>query len=154
MNAAMNVVERPELSIDNFEAGDIDPERFDHRSHIYVAWLYIQQFELADAIGRFDAALRRLVTKLGAQSKYHATLTWFFLLLIAQRSDAGETWADFCAKNSDLTTNSKDVLSLYYSEELLFSDSARKRFMLPNKLLHSRFDSGCSDVTARRQFDG
>lgn len=132
MNKPMKAT--PELSIENFEAGHIDAERFDHRSHVYVAWLYVQRFDLAVAIKRFDAALRRLVIILGAESKYHATLTWFFLILVAQRSVAGETWADFCSNNSDLTANSKDILAQYYSEEMLFSDAARERFMLPNNL--------------------
>lgn len=130
----MNAAAPTELSIENFEAGNVDAEKFDHRSHVYVAWLYVREFELADAISRFDRALKRLVTQLGAQGKYHATLTWFFMLLIAQRSADGETWVEFCSNNPDLTVNSKDILSRYYSEELLLSDGARKRFILPNKL--------------------
>lgn len=138
MNRSMNAATNPgtELSIENFEAGHINAERFDHRSHVFVAWLYVQRFDLAIAIKRFDAALRRLVISLGADSKYHATLTWFFLLLIAQRSAAGETWAEFCTNNADLTANSKDILSHYYSKEMLFSDRARERFMLPDNLAH------------------
>ena len=128
----MNAAARPEYSIAKFEAGDIDGERFDHEAHVYVAWLYVQQFELAEAIGRFDAAIRRLVVKLGAAGKYHATLTWFFILLIAERSESDEPWHVFCSKNSDLMLSRKKLLACYYSDDRLFSVRARERFVLPD----------------------
>ena len=130
----MNAVPTPEFTIESFEASDIDPDRFDHEAHVYVAWLYVSEYPLADAIARFDAGLRRLVTALGAEGKYHATLTWFFLLLIAERIAPDEPWQVFKHRNADLVNDSKQLLSRYYSEEYLFSDRARERFMLPNNL--------------------
>ena len=130
----MNAVTKPELTIENFEASDIDPERFDHEAHVYVAWLYLRKYTLTDAIAKFDAGLRRLVIKFGAEGKYHATLTWFFLLLVAERFESDEPWQVFKHRNTDLINDSKQILSRYYSEEYLFSDRARERFMLPNNL--------------------
>ena len=130
----MSAVPTPEFTIESFEASDIDPDRFDHEAHVYVAWLYVSEYSLADAIARFDAGLRRLVTALGAEGKYHATLTWFFLLLIAERIELDEPWQVFKHRNADLVNDSKQVLSRYYSEEHLFSDRARERFMLPDNL--------------------
>ena len=89
---------------------------------------------MPEAITRFDAALKRLVTKVGAESKYHATLTWFFLLLIAERFLPGEPWDAFKQRNDDLLGGSKALLSRYYSEEYLFSNRAREHFVLPNQL--------------------
>ena len=54
----MNAVMQPDLTIANFEAGDIDAEHFGHQGHVYVAWLYIRQYGTVDAITRFDAASR------------------------------------------------------------------------------------------------
>jgi hypothetical protein len=76
----MSITGHPDLTIEQFESGNIDAEMFDHEAHVYVGWLYVQQYELADAIARFDDALRRLTRKLGAPGKYHATITWIFLL--------------------------------------------------------------------------
>ena len=90
------------LTVDNFEAGTIDPDLFDHEAHIYVAWLYLKTFEGDEAIRRFDAALQRLTQKIGAASKYNAMVTWLFLKLIAERALADESWLDFRARNSDL----------------------------------------------------
>ena len=50
-----------DLSIDGFERGEIDLESFDHEAHLHLAWLYLEQFPLPEALERFDAALRRLI---------------------------------------------------------------------------------------------
>ena len=124
----------PALTIVDFEAGNIDAERFDHEAHVYMAWLYLEEFELADAISRFDAALKRLTRQLGVPQKYHATITWLFLLLINERRQSGEDWPAFRKRNADLVENSRSTLQRYYSESLLFSDNARQHFMLPDRL--------------------
>jgi hypothetical protein len=124
----------PEFTIERFEAADIDPDRFDHEAHVYVAWLYVREYELTDAIAKFNSGLKRLVTKLGADGKYHATLTWFFLLLIADRAQEREPWRAFRHRNADLITGSKEILSRYYSDDCLLSERARERFVLPDKL--------------------
>lgn len=124
----------PPITIVDFEAGSIDAESFDHEAHVYVAWLYLEEFDLADAITRFDAALRRLTARLGVPQKYHATITWLFLLLINERRRDGEDWSAFRARNGDLVENSRSTLQRYYSESLLFSDDARQHFVLPDRL--------------------
>jgi len=130
----MNAAAHTAVTIENFEAGRIDPEQFDHEAHVYVGWLYVQQYELPEAIRRFDTAIKRLANKLGAEGKYHATLTWFYLLLIAERSNDGESWPTFRNNNSDITKNSQATVRRYYSEEFLFSDRARQAFVLPDNL--------------------
>ena len=98
----MDTAVADQLTIERFEAGDIDPATFDHEAHIYVAWQYIGTYARDDAIARFDGALRRLTEKIGATEKYNATITWLFLLLIAERARAGEDWFAFRTRNSDL----------------------------------------------------
>ena len=91
-----------ELSITRFEEGDVDPARFDHAAHIYVAWLYVHEFPGKESVVRFDAALRRFTQKIGASAKYNAMVTWLFMLLIIERSRPGETWGEFRDRNADL----------------------------------------------------
>jgi hypothetical protein len=130
----MSAVARPDLTIANFEAGNIDADQFDHLGHVYIGWLYVRQYGTVDALTRFDAGLRRLTLKLGIPGKYHATMTWFFLLLIGERFDERDGWHTFCNKNADLIADSKATLGRYYSENLLFSKNARERFVLPDNL--------------------
>jgi hypothetical protein len=90
------------LTIERFESGNIDPARFDHEAHIYVAWLYLANMPKEQAVEQFDSALRRFTRKIGAEQKYNAMITWLFLLLIAERRRDGEDWVAFRARNDDL----------------------------------------------------
>ncbi len=54
------------VDIPALEAGRIDPAEFDHVAHVYIAWKYLQQTGLAEAIARFTAALRQLTARAGA----------------------------------------------------------------------------------------
>ena len=130
----MNAIANADLTIANFEACEIEPDRFDHEAHVYIGWLYVREYELPEALAKFDAGLKRLVIKLGAEGKYHATVTWFFLFLISERCDADEPWHDFKRRNADIVEGSREVLSRYYSDAYLFSDRARERFLLPDRI--------------------
>ena len=131
----MTAAVKPELTVDAFESGTVDPDAFDHEAHVYVAWLYLERYPLLEAVDRFDAALRRLTIKLGIPGKYHATITWFFMLLIAERRDAdpGSDWTRFRRNNDDLVRDGK-ILRRYYDSQTLASERARQSFVLPDKL--------------------
>ena len=122
------------LTIEGFESGEIDADLFDHEAHVFVAWLFVTRFELAEAVSRFEGSLRRLTQKLGVPNKYHATITWFFMLLIAERSRDNEGWPAFRARNPDLILDSKNTLDRYYSQARLNSDTARNQFVLPDRV--------------------
>ena len=89
----------------------------------------------SEAISRFTGALRRLTAKLGVPDKYHDTISWFYLLLIAERRAATteDSWFTFRRDNDDLFSRDNNVLEHYYSKELLWSDRARQSFVLPDQ---------------------
>ena len=124
---------RPPFTIEAFESGSIDAEAFDHEAHIYMAWLYLGRFGLAEAIARITAALKRLTAALGATDKYHETISWFFMIVVAERRDApgGDEWETFRANNPDLLVNSKTLLKRYYGDTDLATEKARRIFLLP-----------------------
>ena len=132
----MNTVTTPAVSIETFEAGTIDAAAFDHESHVYVAWLYLESWPLKDAIAKYCDALRRLTAQLDIPGKYHETITWFFMILINQRrTTAGQaSWFLFRRDNADLIGGAGETLDRYYSKDLLNSDRARQQFLLPDKL--------------------
>jgi len=131
----MNAAAKLAITVDAFENGAVDPDTFDHEAHVYVAWLYLERFPLLEAIANFDAALRRLTASLGIPGKYHATITWFFMLLIAERRDAtpDSDWHRFRRDNDDLVSDGK-ILQRFYDSGTLASDRARQSFVLPDKL--------------------
>ena len=117
-----------------FEAGDVSPEHFDHEAHVRVAWLMLGEADLDDCLRRYPRALRRITERLGVPEKFHATMTGFLLLLIAERRaklpDAD--WLAFRSANPDLLTASGDLLRRHYSPGRLGSDLARRQFLPPD----------------------
>ena len=128
---------RPALGIDDLEQSRIDGGSFDHEAHVYLAWLYLDRYPVTEAIERYTAALKRLTAKLGVPGKYHDTITWFFMLIIAQRriACADVDWTVFKEKNADLLSRENNVLNRYYSKETLATDAARQSFVLPDRLV-------------------
>ena len=133
----MSAAPIPQFTVELFEAGTIDVDAFDHEAHVYVAWLYLEELPLLDAIARFCAALKNLTTKLGVPGKYHETVSWFFMMLIAERRRrAGSSdWFSFRRANSDLFDRNDKIINRYYSKNLLGGDQARESFVLPDKLV-------------------
>jgi len=132
----MNVALLPAVSIETFENATLDHEAFDHEAHVYTAWLYLQKWPLNEATQRFCGAIRRLTIKLGAEMKYHETITCFFMQLINERRMASleSPWLEFREGNADLIGGAGGTLGRYYSKELLASELARQHYLLPDKL--------------------
>ena len=124
--------ERHELTIEAIERGDVDVEAFDHEAHVYAAWRFISAMPLPEAIERFSGALKRLTRHPGVPEKYHGTVTWFYMLLIAERHRPNEDWADFRSANADLFA--RDLLARYYTPEVLGSEEARTGFVMPDRI--------------------
>jgi hypothetical protein len=120
-----------------FEAGQEPPGGFHHREHVRVAWYYLQQHTLPDALVRFSTALRRFADAQGQPGLYHETITTAYLLIINERLDGSERergWEAFADRHSDLLTWRPSVLDRYYHKETLMSDRARRTFILPDRL--------------------
>jgi hypothetical protein len=126
-----------EAQVSAFEAGDIDPDQFDHEAHVRVVWCYLQQFPVAATIAKFTAALRALTVRFGMPQKYHETISWFFIIVIADRvaRSAARNWEDFRTENRDLVENGSALLRQHYSADHLNSTEARQRFVLPDRAL-------------------
>ena len=109
-------------------------DQFHHEQHVQVAWLFVREHGMPAALGEFTAAIKRFAAAKGAHGLYHETITWAFLLLIAERqAKCGvATWDDFAAANPDLLVWKPSILNRYYSKELLGSDLARRTFLMPD----------------------
>jgi hypothetical protein len=136
MNGTNGADARIERLVREFEEATLDPGGFDHEAHILVGWRYLQELSLADAISRFTRAIKRLTHKLGVSSKYHETITWFYLIKIAERcrDDADADWTAFKAANPDLFAWNPSLVDKYYSKALLASDTARRTFLFPDRI--------------------
>jgi hypothetical protein len=121
-------------TLESFEAGDFDAATFSHRAHVYVAWCYLQQHDLPESIRRFTAALRRFTKSVGQSHKYHETISWFFMILVAERrlGAAADDWLLFEKENQDLLQHGGQLVRRYYSQALLDSERAKRQYLLPD----------------------
>ena len=124
----------PGPTIERFEALDIVPTDFDHEAHIYVAWSYLQRFDLLTSIERYRSVLRRLTEKFGVPDKYHETITWFNLIGVAERAmgEAATDWSRFRDQNPELFARNPSIIRRFYSESRLTSEAAKRTFVLPD----------------------
>lgn len=130
----------PEASeLQAFESGTLDPARFDHRLHLSLAWTYLQRDGFPDGALRFRQHLRAYVAKVGAQAKYHETITWAYLVLLNEelslRSPPGEPFEAMIQRRPDLLDHRNGAIARCYSKSQLDSPDARRVFLLPVQAL-------------------
>ena len=132
-----------------FERGTLPAEAFHHEQHVRTAWLFVRRDGMPDALTTFSAALRRFAAANGAPRLYHVTITWAYLLLIAERQRACEAreWASFASANRDLLAWKPSILDVYYTPDTLWSEAARATFVMPDRGL----SSGCGAGDAANQ---
>ncbi len=128
-----------EALIRSFEAGDMPEGGFRHPDHVRVAWWYLLRYPLPQAIAIFSDRLRRFAAALGKPEMYHETITIVFVLLISERLDgAGAAsalpWTAFAERHADLLAWNPSILDRYYTPETLWSERARRTFVMPDRL--------------------
>ena len=121
--------------IDRFERGLSPDDSFHHADHVQLAFAYLSQYPVLQALERFAAALKRFAEARGKSQLYHETITYSFFFLIRERMarGGGAEWEEFARQNPDLLISKDVILSRYYHEATLQSRLARTVFLLPDK---------------------
>ena len=118
-----------------FENCTLPPEGFDHRGHLRIAWIYLKQFPLEQAIEQLCNGISTYATSLGAKDKFHWTITEFTARLMIERLEE-RTAADFeqfIADNNDIAQDLLGLIANYYSEARLNGDKAKTQYVLPDR---------------------
>src|SRR5258708_29115069 len=87
-----------------FEKCAIPNDAFRHADHVRLAWIYLREHRLIEAIARFTTSLQRFAAHHGVPGRYHDTITWAYRLLIHEPTprDAPPTgWESFTAPTRD-----------------------------------------------------
>jgi hypothetical protein len=138
-----------------FEKALLPPEKWNHRAHVRVAFVYARQFGLETAVARMRSGLLALNAAHqvpdAVDRGYHETITVAFLRLIhaacqqprdprlrvglpgeeaAGKGQAFATSAEFCGAHPELMT--KEALLAYYSRDRLKSSTAKAAFVEPD----------------------
>jgi hypothetical protein len=118
-----------------FESDAVPEESFHHADHVHLAFAYLCEYPVLQALEKFASALKRFAAAHGKTQLYNETITCAYFFLIHERMAGfeGEEWEEFARRNPDLLIWKDGVLSNYYREATLKSDLARKVFVLPDK---------------------
>jgi hypothetical protein len=122
--------------IAQFENDSLPPGWFHHADHARMAFTYLRQYPVLEALERFSTALQRFAKAHGKTNLYHVTITWAYMFLIHEQiARAGQTqsWEEFAQANPDLLTSKNGILKRYYAEETLQSDLAKRVFIFPDR---------------------
>ncbi|MDP2053275.1 MAG: hypothetical protein Q8L75_06545 [Acidobacteriota bacterium] len=119
---------------DAFTSAALPADQFHHEQHVRVAWLFVCRHGMPAALGEFTTAIKRFAAAKGAHGLYHETITWAFLLIIAERQarEPQVDWPAFASANQDLLTWKPSILDRYYSKALLASALAKRTYLMPD----------------------
>ena len=115
--------------------GTLPADEFDHEAHIRLAWYYLVTWPYDEARERFNIDFQRLIVRVGAQQKYHKTITDALLQLISshlQDERCREDWLYFKQDAEPLFADAYGLLQRFYSSGVLESEPARKAFKEPD----------------------
>jgi len=123
-----------------FECGDIDAENFHHADHVRLAFAYLCEYPVLQALEKFSTALKQFAAARGKTQLYNETITCAFIFLIRERMarTGCSDWEEFARSNPDLLAWKNGILDRYYREGTLRSDLARAVFILPDRSLRGR----------------
>lgn len=120
-----------------FEALAVAPADLRHREHVRLAYAMLRGADFGDAALRFRSALRRFAAEAGAPGRYHETLTWAYLAVIARRSaeDPGLTTSfGLLDRHPDLLDHRGGAIARHYDvAAITASPLARAVFVLPER---------------------
>ena len=120
-----------------FEAAQIPRERWTHREHIRVAFVYLRLRPFGDALDCIRAGIRKLNRANGVadtdESGYHETITVAWARVVASALDVhGPTSDFFTFEKTHPHLGSKSLLRLYYTVDRVMSLQARASFVEPD----------------------
>jgi hypothetical protein len=118
-----------------FESDAIPGESFHHADHVRLAFAYLREYPVLQALEKFSGALKRFAVARGKTQLYNETITCAYFFLIRERMARcrGATWDDFVQQNPDLLVWKDGILGRYYKEATLKSDLARAVFLFPDR---------------------
>jgi len=124
----------------DFERGVAPPGGFTHQAHLAVALAYLDRYGMESATERLREALlgflrRALGDDTAAAVKYRETITVFWLRLLAAALARTDPELPLHARAAPLLARYRDagIIHAYYSDDRLYSEEARKRFLEPDR---------------------
>jgi hypothetical protein len=121
-----------ETFLAQFEARTLPFDRWTHRMHVRLAWCYLRQGPLQEALARVRSGIQQY-NLANARTGYHETMTVIWVRLVDSAVRNSEPAADsraFCDAHPHLM--SAKVPLLFYRRSLINSPEAKEHFVEPD----------------------
>jgi hypothetical protein len=118
-----------------FSDGSLPPAQLGHREHVRLGWVALATHDdFALAAASFRRTLRGYASAIGADGKYHETITWAWLALIQEAMDgrADQSSTQFLAAKPELL-DQRTLASVYDVSATAGDPIARRIFVLPRR---------------------
>jgi hypothetical protein len=121
--------------IRRFESDSVPEDSFHHADHVRLAFAYLCEYPVLQALEKFAGALKRFAAARGKTQLYNETITCAYFFLIRERMARCEAadWEDFAYRNPDLLIWKGGILGRYYNDATLKSELARAVFLFPDR---------------------
>ncbi len=118
-----------------FESDAVPEDSFHHADHVHLAFAYLCEYPVLQALEKFANALKRFAAARGKTQLYNETITCAYFFLIRERMARceGADWEEFARRNPDLLIWKGGILGRYYKEATLKSELARAVFLFPDR---------------------
>jgi hypothetical protein len=117
-----------------FEDCSLAKAEWTHQAHLTVALWYLRHHPGGEATGRIREGIRRFNRSLGNATGYHETITLAWIAVIVRflgEHDHGQPLSTLFSELLE-KCGDKAYLLRFYSEDVLMSDEARRRWMPPD----------------------
>ncbi len=109
------------------------PNLFSHEAHLRLAYIYLRQGTLEEAIDKTRTAITRFVDHVGAEGKYNETVTVASVKLLHRMIAESSThhFKDFIAEHPELLSDFKNIIRSYYTTHIFVNERAKREFIEP-----------------------
>jgi hypothetical protein len=117
-----------------FAHAELEAGLFTHEAHLRLAWLKIRDHGIEEAVDIIRDQLKNFVAAVGAQNKYHETLTVAAVRAVhhfMRRADH-KSFDEFIRDTPELKTRFKELIASHYSIDIFDSEQARKTLIEPD----------------------
>lgn len=117
-----------------FQNCSLDPSMFDHKAHLRLVWLLIEKHGIQQARIDIQSQIQNFVKHVGAEEKYHKTLTITAIEIVNHFMAKKETntFNEFISEFPKLKDNFRELIEQHYSYDIFKSAKAKNEYLEPD----------------------
>lgn len=120
--------------LDAFSSGRLANEAFHHRDHLRLTWLLLHRLGSEAGAEAVAGGIRRFAAAHGHQSRYHETMTRFWIRLVDHTMRARPVTSFEELIQAFPMLLDKHLPFNHWNRETIMSDAARREFVEPDLL--------------------